>query len=191
MNDELRRPAARNALGQGGFLLALIAATACAPASTPTFPSSDRIGDGRLLEARLLAAHNRARAAVGAPALRWDTSLAASAASYGPALDRLGRLQHSPRAGRPGQSENLWMGSRGAFAPEQMVGRWVEERTVFRAGVFPHVSSTGNWIDVAHYSQVIWPKTTAVGCAVHRGARDDYLICRYSPRGNVDGQPLS
>ena len=37
------------------------------------------------LAARLLAAHNRERAAVGVPPLRWDPALAASAAYYGPA----------------------------------------------------------------------------------------------------------
>ena len=122
------------------------------------------------------------------PALRWDPVLAASAASYGPALSALGGLRHSPRVGRPGQSENLWMGTRGAFAPEQMVASWIEERQYFRAGIFPNVSATGNWLDVGHYRQLIWRGTTAVGCAVHRDARWEFLICRYSPKGNVDGK---
>ena len=140
------------------------------------------------LPARLLDAHNRARAAVGVPALRWDPGLAAAASSYGPALATLGRLQHSPRGNRPGQAENLWMGSRGAYTPEQMVSYWVDERRQFRAGVFPAVTTTGNWADVGHYSQMIWPSTTAVGCAIHRSGGWDFLICRYTPKGNVDGQ---
>ena len=60
--------------------------------------------------ARLLAVHNIERARVNAPPLRWDPQLAAAAASYGPVLARMGRLEHSPRASRPGQRENLWMG---------------------------------------------------------------------------------
>lgn len=138
--------------------------------------------------ARLLAMHNAERARVGVPALRWDPALAAAAASYGPALDRLGRLQHSPRASRPGQRENLWMGTRGAFSPEQMVGSWLAEKREYRHGLFPNVSRTGNWMDVSHYTQMVWKGTTHVGCAVHRGARWDFLICRYSPPGNKDGQ---
>lgn len=140
------------------------------------------------LSARLLAAHNRERSRMAVAPLRWDPALAASAAAYGPALARLGRLQHSPRAARPGQSENLWMGTRGAFSPEQMVGNWLSERRYFRGGTFPWVSTTGNWMDVAHYTQMIWAGTTAVGCAVHSTQRFDYLVCRYSPRGNIDGR---
>ncbi len=140
------------------------------------------------LAVRLFASHNRERAARNVPPLRWDPLLAASAASYGPALSALGGLRHSPQANRPGQAKNLWMGTRGAFAPEQMVGSWIEERQNFRVGIFPNVSATGNWLDAGHYSQLIWRGTTAVGCAVHRDARWEFLICRYSPKGNVDGK---
>ena len=140
--------------------------------------------------ARLLAVHNLERARVNAPPLQWDPYLAASAASYGPVLARVGGLVHSPRAARQGQMENLWMGTRGFYAPEQMVGAWVSERNLFRPGVFPYVSRTGRWSDVGHYTQMIWKGTTRVGCAIHASARWDYLICRYSPPGNVEGKYL-
>jgi hypothetical protein len=140
--------------------------------------------------ARLLAAHNMERARVNAAPLRWDPQLAASAASYGPVLARMGRLEHSPRASRPGQRENLWMGPRGTYSPEQMVGGWIAERSMFRPGVFPYVSRTGNWADVAHYTQMIWKGTTRVGCAIQPAGRVEYLIYRYSPPGNVDGKYL-
>ena len=137
---------------------------------------------------RLLAAHNAERARLNLPSLRWDPQLAASAAAYGPMLARIGRMQHSPRSMRPGQRENLWMGTRGSYSPEQMVRTWVDERRMFRAGLFPHVSRTGNWNDVSHYTQLIWKGTTHVGCAIHSTGSWDYLICRYSPPGNVDGR---
>ena len=169
------------------FLGACIAAIAAVtPAETAT-PSWGRSG---AVSARLLAAHNYERARVGVAPLAWDPALAAAAASYGPALAGIGRLQHSPRASRPGQRENLWMGPRGAFSPEQMVGGWISERAYFRPGMFPYVSRTGNWMDVAHYTQLVWRGTTRVGCAVHSTGRWDYLICRYSPPGNVDGRPV-
>jgi len=139
---------------------------------------------------RLLASHNLERSRVNAPPLQWDPLLAAAAASYGPSLARLGRLQHSPRTPRPGQRENLWMGTRGFYSPEQMVGNWIDEKRQFRPGVFPNVSRTGNWEDVAHYTQLISKGTTRVGCALHPGGQWDFLICRYSPPGNVDGQYL-
>jgi len=139
---------------------------------------------------RLLAAQNAERARVGVPPLLWDRALAASAASYGPVLAALGRLRHSPRDSRPGQRENLWMGTRAAFTPEQMVSTWTGERRFFRPGLFPNVSTTGNWLDVSHYTTLIWPTTARVGCAIHRTPDWDFLICRYSPPGNIDGRPV-
>jgi hypothetical protein len=137
---------------------------------------------------RILALHNEQRAQVGAPPLRWDETLAAAAAAYAPQLARLGRLAHSPRSSRRGQGENLWRGSAGRFGAEEGVGAWIAERQLFRAGIFPAVSPSGDGSDVNHYSQMIWPTTTHVGCAEHRSGRWDYLVCRYSPRGNIDGQ---
>ena len=99
------------------------------------------------------------------------------------------RLIHSPRDARPGQSENLAMATRGARTPEQLVGLWSREKLLLRPGVFPAVSRTGRWEDVAHYTQMVWPTTTRVGCAIHR-ADWDYLVCRYSPKGNIDGKPV-
>lgn len=142
----------------------------------------------RDVPARLLALHNRERQAVGVPPLRWDPALAAAAASYGPHLAARGRLQHSPQQTRPGQGENLWMGTRAAYSLEDMVGGWAAERRLFRNAPFPDVSRSGNWSDVGHYTQMVWRGTTRVGCAVHRSAQWDFLICRYSPPGNVVGQ---
>ena len=138
---------------------------------------------------RLLAAHNRERALVGAPALQWDAQLAASAASYGPTLASLKQLVHSPRETRPGQRENLAMGWHGTMSPEQLVDLWSREKLLLQPGLFPAVSRTGQWKDVAHYTQMVWPTTTHLGCAIF-AADWDYLICRYSPPGNVDGKPI-
>jgi hypothetical protein len=165
-----------------GGMAAAVAAALASPAASTGWPAAT--------SARLLAAHNSERARVGVAPLTWDPFLAASAASYGPQLERLGHLRHSPRTGRPGQRENLWMGPRGSFAPEEMVSSWIAEKRHFRPGVFPHVSRTGNWMDVSHYSQMVWRGTTHVGCAIHRGVRWDFLICRYSPPGNQDGKPV-
>lgn len=138
----------------------------------------------------LLAAQNGERGRLGLPLLHWDSELAAGAGYYGRTLASLGQLQHSSRQSRPGQGENLWMGTRGAYTPERMVGSWLGERRWFRPGTFPNVSTTGNWFDVGHYSQIIWPTTTRVGCAITSTLQWDYLVCRYAPAGNVDGRSV-
>jgi hypothetical protein len=167
-------------------MLTLLCAFASASAATAASYSRTAIEPA----ARLLAIHNLERARVKAPPLQWDPQLAAAAASYGTVLARLGRLEHSPRASRRGQRENLWMGPRGIYSPEQMVGGWIAERAMFQPGVFPNVSRTGNWYHVSHYTQMIWKGTTRVGCAIQPAGRTEYLICRYSPPGNIDGKYL-
>jgi hypothetical protein len=140
------------------------------------------------LRATLLDLHNRERAAVGAPPLVWDERLAAAAAGYGPALARHAKLVHAPASARAGQGENLWKGTHQAYAVETMFAGWANEKRIFRPGLFPQVSTTGNWRDVGHYTQVIWRGTERVGCAVHQTRQWDYLICRYTPAGNVEGR---
>ena len=138
-------------------------------------------------EERILAAHNRERAAVGAPPLVWDPALAAAAKAYGPTLSTLGKLRHSDYSTRRGQGENLFMGTRGAYSLDEMTADWVAEKTLFRPGIFPKVSRSGHGEDVGHYTQMIWPMTRRVGCAIYSDVKWDFFICRYSPPGNVVG----
>jgi len=144
------------------------------------------------LDARLLAAHNRERAAAGVPALEWDSRLAAGAVKWGRYLASTGAFDHSPEAlGETGDEpvgENLFMGTKGYYGPEAMVGSWIEEKRNFRPGRFPENSRTGSFEDVGHYTQVMWRATGQIGCAVVASADDDVLVCRYAEPGNVDGE---
>lgn len=155
---------------------------ACVPVATN--PPSQR---PRLIAPILIAAHNRERSAAGSPVVAWDPALAVAAAGYANQLAREGRLRLSPKHLRPGQGENLWIGTRGAYSIETMVGSWTNERRQFRRGIFPNNSRTGRWTDVGHYTAIIWPATRRIGCAIGRSARWEVLVCRYSPSGNVDG----
>lgn len=141
-------------------------------------------------EAEALALHNRERAAFRVAPLAWDLGLARAADLYALEMARTGRWGHSPRSARIGQGENLWMGTVGAYRIHQMVGGWISERRWFRPGIFPAVSTTGNWSDVGHYTQMIASRTTRVGCALRSNRDWTYLVCRYSPSGNVDGRAM-
>ena len=162
--------------GSAFVLLAALSAPTCAQSFAAQFP------------ARILAAHNAVRSAAGVPPLAWDNALGSAAAAYAQQMAFTGRFEHSNRKARPGTGENLWMGTHGAFSVEAMVGGWASERRLFRAGVFPSVSRTGDWEDVGHYTQLIWPSTQRVGCALASTARADYLVCRYATAGNMDGR---
>jgi uncharacterized protein YkwD len=147
-------------------------------------------GTGRLtsLDERLLAAHNRERSAAGIEALRWDPELAAEAAAWGEELASTGAFEHAESGDDDPQGENLWAGTRGAYAPEEMVGGWIEEKRHFRPGRFPQNSLTGDFADVGHYTQLMWRETDRVGCALAQGSEEEVLVCRYRTAGNVVGE---
>jgi len=138
----------------------------------------------------LLHMHNAARAAAGASTLTWDPRLESEAAGYARYLASRNLFMHSSRSSRNGTGENLWMGTRGAFSVESMIGGWLSEGNKFRAGIFPAVSRNGNWHEVGHYTQIVWPQTRRVGCAIASNRSFDFLVCRYWPSGNVHGQPV-
>jgi len=127
---------------------------------------------------------------MGMRPLVWDNALGVGAAAYARQMAFSGVFQHSNRQARRGIGENLWMGSHGAFSVEAMVSGWTSEKRYFVPGVFPNNSSTGNWAVVGHYTQLIWPTTTRVGCAIASTPRIDYLVCRYATAGNMDGTRL-
>lgn len=140
--------------------------------------------------AKLVRMQNQERAALRLTNLRWDPALEVAAAGYAKQLAATDKWQHSPDESRVGQGENLWMGTRGAFALDEMVGAWLAERSMFRPGTFPAVSKTGDWEDVGHYTQIIWPGDRRVGCSISSSAKYDYLVCRYAGPGNVMGERL-
>jgi pathogenesis-related protein 1 len=139
--------------------------------------------------------HNRERAAVGVPDLVWSNSLAADAKSWADDLVKLNQgksldnadIEHSNKSTRTGQGENLSLkmkASSGTVSPpstESLLQGWVNEKP-----------SMGG-----HYTQMVWKNTKEVGCATATGSgKTDsglsgvvvYLVCRYSPPGNIVGQ---
>lgn len=142
-----------------------------------------------LLQRTALDTHNRARAALGLAPLRWSPALVESARGYAQELARTRRFEHAPHPlGQVPQGENLWTGTRGAYRYDEMFGHWLAEARYYRAAPTPNFSTTGDYRDVAHYTQIVWRASTEIGCATARNETDEYLVCRYLPGGNVVGQ---
>lgn len=134
----------------------------------------------------LLAAQNRDRAAVGVAPLVWSDRLSASAQVWaGNLAQRGGGMVHS---GTTQTGENIAMWTAGRASLTQLVNLWGDERRHFIHAPFPHVSRTGNWRDVGHYTQIVWRNTREVGCALASGGGRDYLVCQYYPQGNMMGE---
>lgn len=130
-----------------------------------------------------VSSHNRIRAAVGAGNVKWNTELAAYADKWAKHLANENGCDLDHRQQNK-YGENLFSGSDMSYAkPELIVAAWEEEKADYRGGVID------NDLSALHYTQVIWAKTTDIGCAI-AVCPNGYIIsvCNYSPAGNVYGQ---
>jgi uncharacterized protein YkwD len=140
---------------------------------------------------KILSAHNAERARQGQSALQWDTKLARDASRYAQSLADEDRFEHAAQSmGDDAQGENLWMGSKSGYDWSDMVAMWLDEGQNTKSGTFPNVAKTGNWSEVGHYTQMIWPETKSIGCGLAANRKDEFLVCRYHPAGNVIGQVI-
>src|SRR5580765_4121903 len=138
--------------------------------------------DAQTLASReMLTAHNRVRAGVDVPPLEWSAQLAAVAHQGANELAASGKFAHWPK-GRYG--ENLFEIQGARATPAEVVGDWATEAKDYDA--------TGNACRTGkvcgHYTQLVWRKTTKVGCRV---ARRGPVQCGYSTaihRGNWTGE---
>ena len=167
------------------LLLAAPATGAALP--SPNWPAPADRGE-MLLRSSVLRLHNQARREFGAAPLAWSGELAAGAMAHARYMAATGIYGHDRTPGRrKSAGENLWRGQRGVFSYDVMVQVMVDEARLFPPGAFPNNSVNGDWHAVAHYTQIVWPTTTEVGCAVASSATTDYFVCRYAPTGNKDG----
>lgn len=159
-----------------------------AMACTPFLVGANDVSSG--FDDRILAAHNRERDALHIGPLRWHAGLAASAKIWADHLAKTGAFEHAPEGAGDPQGENLWAGTKSAYALESRVGAWIREKKFFKHGTFPNNSTTGRVEDVGHYTQLIWRDTRNVGCAEATGRYEDVLVCRYSSAGNYVGEAV-
>lgn len=165
--------------------LALVAMSAGSPAAAQV-----TVVPVETVAKRLLDAQNAERVRLGLKPLVWSAKLAEHARKWAQTLATSDMFEHSPVGADGGEGENLWFGSKGDYSPEEMIGFFVDEAKMFKRGMFPDVSTTGNWLDVGHYTQLMWQDTREVGCTIVSNTRRDFLVCRYWPAGNVAGKPV-
>jgi hypothetical protein len=157
----------------------------------PAWPAPAQRSDA-LLRQTSLRMHNDARRDFGVAPVSWNSMLEQEARNYAVKMAQTDVFAHDPTPGRRlRMGENLWRGQRGTFAYEVMVGLMIDEVEHFRPGAFPHNSRNGRWQEVSHYTQIVWPTTTEIGCALASNASTDYFVCRYAPTGNIDGVVLA
>lgn len=151
--------------------------------AAPIAPSAEPAADLPAADIQaLLDAHNRHRAEVGVPPLRWSASIAAGAQAWAQRLAARGALMHDRASGL---GENLFMSSE-AEPPSVAVESWAHERVECRYKVQPVGNES---CVVGHYTQMVWRLSTELGCGTgHHIAGGQVWVCRYSPPGNMIGQ---
>ncbi|XP_066528098.1 peptidase inhibitor 16 [Hoplias malabaricus] len=140
---------------------------------------------------QILQSHNIYRSQVNPPAadmisLVWGEELSLVAKAYSAKCI----WDHNPDLQKNEMGENLFI-STGAFKLEKALSDWFEERTDYDYdnNTCPEDKMCG------HYTQMVWAKTTRVGCEVHfcqtveslDFKNASLLVCNYSPAGNVIG----
>lgn len=133
-----------------------------------------------------LIIHNKARAEVGVPPLKWSNELAAYAQQWADHLASSGcKMEHRPRSGTWKQiyGENLFMGTAGYFDVADAVKFWESEKKDYKGPI-----TRKNFSKVGHYTQMVWTSTTHVGCGVAVCGDQVIIVCNYKPAGNRLGQ---
>jgi hypothetical protein len=120
-----------------------------------------------------LTLHNKLRRLHTAPDLQWDAGLAEYAARYAAQC----HFRHS----KGGYGENL---ATGFPDTSTAIHAWYDEHNDY-SYQRPQFSST-----TGHFTQMVWKSTTKLGCASYpcngkNGTQGDFLVCEYSPQGNV------
>jgi uncharacterized protein YkwD len=127
----------------------------------------------------ILTVHNRERAAVSIPPLKWSDSLANEAKTWAEHLATTGKFEHET-AIFPDKGENIagFNPSKGVSAPGEGQELWVAEKS--RAFETRPITDA-NLYPVGHYVQMVSPATAHVGCGTASGSGHPYsiLVCRY------------
>ncbi len=124
-------------------------------------------------EQEALTLHNQLRAHHQAPPLVWDDKLAQYAENYASKC----RFQHS----HSGYGENIAAGYPSISAA---IHAWYGEHNEYS------YSSPGFSYHTGHFTQLVWRSTRKLGCGYascdgKNGTPGKYLVCEYSPRGNI------
>lgn len=131
--------------------------------------------------------HNHWRAKVGVPSLVWSDKLADFAQAWAKELARKGcTMKHRPTKGKWNGSaygENIYWSSGLKNQPADVVDAWASEIVYYDS-----ISGKCKNGVCGHYTQLIWKKTTEVGCGMAKCGNEEIWVCNYNPPGNYIGQ---
>lgn len=130
--------------------------------------------------AGILDIHNKTRAGLGLPKLVWNCGLADGAQTWA----ARGIFEHRTDSS---YGENLYVSSSQLVNPVYGIERWLSEKP----GWNNSTATCEAGKICTHYTQVVWRKTTEIGCGINRNAGGKWkvlMVCNYNPVGNTGGK---
>uniref|UniRef100_A0A0K0EKU4 SCP domain-containing protein n=1 Tax=Strongyloides stercoralis TaxID=6248 RepID=A0A0K0EKU4_STRER len=126
---------------------------------------------------RILKETNRYRQAHGVPALTYDYNLEKASQEYAKYLGDYNLFEHDPKNRPNGWGENLakMSASLGSLATK----KWYDEVSMYDFAKNKYVPGTG------HFTALVWKETKKVGCGIYMKREILYVVCKYSPAGNM------
>eukprot|EP01084_Bolivina_argentea_P286957 492356_1 len=132
--------------------------------------------------------------------LRWSSNLANTASQYAKTCPNNGQCVHSKpqgftpsggwsRYGVSSVGENIgcpgWKGK--SSLTQQQVTSYFNQMIDDELKKYTYQNKF--MYAAGHYTQIIWAKTTQVGCGYHKCSTGWWLVCHYSPPGNYPTYP--
>lgn len=135
--------------------------------------------------AEFLKVHNDARAEVGVPPLVWDATLAAYAQEWADQLAKTGKFDHRTN-NKYGENLASYMPETG-MRPVHGAKLWYDEIKNYDAVNNTKIDPKG--VEIGHYTQMVWRKTTKVGFGIAMGADGMAVLCaNYEVPGNMNNE---
>jgi uncharacterized protein YkwD len=128
----------------------------------------------------ILDAHNKARADVGLPKLKWNCKLA----DYAQQWAKRGIFEHRTSSL---YGENIFASPDTNATPVSGVQLWMTEKSFWNNST----AVCQNGKTCTHYTQIVWKNTGEIGCGINRNASGSWkliFVCNYSPAGNSPGK---
>lgn len=157
--------------------------TACLSASA----NAQESGVSAAEQTLILNSHNNFRSGVSPTStdmikMTWDDEVASIAQKWADnCVTSHDSNYHRFIPGRLQSGQNLYMNYGATKVTwDQAVTAWHSEVSLFTFG------GSNTLLEVGHYTQVVWAKSSKIGCGYANCGTVHYYVCNYSPPGNSD-----